>query len=197
MKTNAPRSQPMQRRRRHAFRPVVLHLEDRTMMTSGLADMAAVTPSPVATVVGGIPPLSVKRVLGSLPGWKVDNLAIPYDSVLYPGRVIDDQSVDYWKITLNKDDSLLLNLTPSGNNAPADYVFRIWDSQKHEILPASKQVLAGTKLTFVAPGADTYVFGISTSGNANYPYGADVVEQDASGPSPHRYTATFNVYPGP
>jgi hypothetical protein len=167
------------------------------MMTSGLADPAAVNPAPVAIAVGGIPPLSVKRVLGSLPGWKVDNLAIPYDSVLYPGRKIDALTVDYWEITLNKGDTVILTLTPSGNNAPNDFVFRVWDTQKHEILPASKQALAGTKLTFVAPGVDTYTIGISTSTNTNYPFNPDVTERDASGPSPHPYTATFNVYPGP
>jgi hypothetical protein len=167
------------------------------MMASGLAAAAAVTSFPVATVGGDIPPLSVKRVLGSLPGWKLDNLAVPYDNVVYPGREIDAHLVDYWKITLNLGDTVILALNPTGTHPSTDYVFRIWDSQEREILPANKQPLAGTELTFIAPGVDTYTIGISTSANPAYPYDPGATQPAASGPSPHQYTATFNAYPGP
>jgi hypothetical protein len=57
---------------------VVLGLEERMMLASDAAVAAvAVTSPPVTTLNGERFPLAVKRVPGSLAGWKVDNLATP------------------------------------------------------------------------------------------------------------------------
>ena len=57
--------------------------------------------------------LSVKRVPGFLAGWTVPNLAAPYDVANISGRSIDNKTVDYWAITLNALDSVLLTIVPT------------------------------------------------------------------------------------
>ena len=111
--------------------------------------------------------LSVKRVPGYLSGPMYKDLATPYDNPEIPGRMIDNTTVDYWKVTLNKGDTVMLNLTPEslpdGVTSPSDFVIRIWGPDKTEILPANKQPVTGTQLTYVAAADGTYTIGISTS----------------------------------
>ena len=98
MKTSVLRSRKSAKSSRHRFSPEVLGLEERMMLASGPGvAVATATGSQVPTVVGDVPPLSVKRVPGFLAGYKIDNLATPYDAVNNPGRVIDRKTVDYWK----------------------------------------------------------------------------------------------------
>jgi hypothetical protein len=198
MKTNALRSRKSVKNSRHRFGPEVLGLERRMMLASGSA-VAAVTAtgSQVATVVGDVPPLSVKRVPGFLSGYKVDDMATPYDAVNNPGRVIDDKTVDYWKITLNEDDTVELTVTPNSNAGSTGFIFRIWNEDNTEILPANKQPISGTQFTFRAKVAGTYTIGISTAGNSAYPFTPTKMQSAPSGPSTVAFSALFNVYPGP
>ena len=84
------------------FRPAVLGLDQRIMLTSAAA--GAVTPAQVAqpSAVGAVAgqdlPLSVKRVPGFL-STKYNDLATPYDNPSIAGLRIDDKTVNYWKIT--------------------------------------------------------------------------------------------------
>ena len=57
--------------------------------------------------------LSVKRVPGFLAGWTVPNLAAPYDVANISDRSIDNKTVDYWAITLNALDAVLLTIVPT------------------------------------------------------------------------------------
>jgi hypothetical protein len=183
---------------------VVLGLEERMMLASdGPVAAAAVAPAPVTTLSGASFPLALKRVPGFLAGWKVDNLATPYDQPIIAGLRIDDKTVDYWEITLNKADSVLLTLTadslPGGGKSPTDFVVRIWDPDGKEILPANQQPVSGTQFSYVTKTDGTYTIGISTSRNAGYafdPTRHQTPPDDAS-TSLHVYTATFNAFPGP
>ena len=201
MNTNAIRSQKSSLPSRRQFRPEVLGLEERMMMASGPAVVSAhLTATPVTAIDAANLPLSVKRVPGFLAGWKVDNLATPYDSVSNTGRMIDDKAVDYWKITLNQGDAVALSLTTPGSTPPPKgFVFRIWGPDNKEILAANKQPVSGTKLTYVAAGVGTYTIGISTSANAAYSFKPEAKQTAAPGPPLHAYsyTAQFNAYPGP
>lgn len=198
MKTNVLRSRKSATSGRHRFRPEFLGLESRTMLASGpgvAAARAGVTQ--VAELVGAVPPLSVKRVPGFLAGYKITNLATPYDAVNNPGRVIDRKAVDYWKITLNQGDTVNLTATPSPNAGSTSFVFRIWNQNNREILPASKIPISGTQFTFRAPAVGTYIIGISMAGNAAYPFTPRRMQPTPSGPSAVVFSAQFNVYPGP
>ena len=198
MKTNVLRSRKSARSSRHRFGPEVLGLEGRMMLASGPGvAVATATGSRVPTVVGDVPPLSVKRVPGFLAGYKIDKLATPYDAVNNPGRVINGKTVDYWKITLNQGDSVVLTVTPSSNASSTGFVFRIWNQNNKEILPANKQPISGTEFTFRATVAGTYTIGISTAGNAAYPFTPNKMQSARSGPSTVAFSAQFNVYPGP
>ena len=198
MKTNAIRSREPTKNSRHRFRPEILGLEKRMMLARGSAVAAATaTRSTVGTIVGDQPPLSVKRVPGFLSGYEVDNLATPYDAVTSPGRVIDDQTVDYWKITLTEGDTVELTLTPDSNAGSTGFVFRIWNEDNKEILPANKQPISGTQFTYRAALTGTYTIGISTNGNTAYPFKPTAMQPAPSGPSSVAFSALFNVYPGP
>ncbi len=72
------------------------------------------------------PGLSVKRVPGFLAGWTIPNLAAPYSVASELGRSIDDNTVDYWAITLNALDSVLLSIQPRNGARADDFAVRIW-----------------------------------------------------------------------
>jgi hypothetical protein len=165
---------------------------------------AAVASSPVTTIDAENLPLAVKRVPGSLAGWKIDDLATPYDQPIIAGLRVDDRTVDYWKITLNEGDSVVLSIAaeslPNGGSSPTDFVVRIWGPDNKEILPANMQPVSGTQFTYVAKQVGTYTIGISTSKNASYPFvdpSSPQTRPADTSPSLHVYTATFSTYPGP
>ncbi len=206
MNTHRFRAQWSKGRSRRRFRPAVLGLDRRIMLTSAAA--GAVTPAQVAqpSAVGAVAgqdlPLSVKRVPGFLSGPKYNDLATPYDNPSIAGLRIDDKTVDYWKITLNKGDAVLLSLIPlslpSGGASPTNFAIRIWGPDKEEILPPGRQPVSATQFTYVASAAGTYTLGISTSNHVRYAFRPDLPQQppsDASG-SLHVYTAAFSTYPG-
>jgi hypothetical protein len=181
---------------------VLFNLEERTMLASGLTVAAAVA-LPPDTIVGDDLPLAVKRVPGYLAGSIYGNVATPYDNPVISGRRVDDKTVDYWRITLNKGDTVNLTLTPEslpgGGNSPADFVIRIWGPDNQEILPANNKPVSGTAITYVAGADGTYTLGISTSTHAGYlfhPNRSQLPPVNTS-PSLHVYTATFVTYPGP
>jgi hypothetical protein len=202
MNTNAFRSQQSARRSRRRFRAVVLGLEDRVMLASAPAVAAvAVTASSAATINGANLPLSVQRVPGFLAGPKYNDLATPYDNPSITGLRIDDSTVDYWKITLNQDDTVLLTLTEDGptgsGTSPDGFDVRIWGPDNKEILPPKNQPTTGTQFAYVAGTTGTYTIGISTSNNASYPFDPTASKRPvANSPSLHVFTAVFNVYPG-
>jgi hypothetical protein len=216
MHSDIARSRRLARRGPNQFRPEVLGLEQRMMLSHGHA-AAAVASAPVITALsnnsrsGHVLARAAKqvsaaeRVPGCLKGDKYNDLATPYDSPVIPGLRIDNQTVNYWRITLNEGDSVLLTLAPdslpSGGTSPANFVIRIWGPDNKEILPANKQPVMGTNFTFVAPakGICTYTIGISTGENATYKFDPDTPATPPlnTSPSLHIFTATFNVYPGP
>lgn len=138
------------------------------------------------------PGLSVKRVPGFLPGWKVPNLAAPYDVANIPDRTIDQQTVDYWAITLDQFDAVTLNIVPTDRPGDAGFAVRIWGPDGKEIGTAG----TGVQFTFVAATAGTYTLGISTKGNTGYSFQPMGKQPTPSGPTLRTYTAEFQTYPG-
>jgi hypothetical protein len=138
------------------------------------------------------PGLALKRVPGSLPGWTVDNLAAPYNQVNISGRMIDDMTVDYWAVTLNAGDSVLLTIVPTDEKPSSDFNVRIWGPSNQAL-----GSLPGAEFNYMAPVAGTYILGISTATNTNYPFDPEGMQPTPSGPSLHTYTAEFNTFPGP
>lgn len=158
MNTNACRSLRSKKRNRNDFRPAVLDLEERVMLSSGAGEQPPAEPR-AATLSGPLhipdfdarlrnshahssriiptvdqnPGLSVKRVPGFLPGWKVPDLATPFDNANELGRMIDNSTVDYWAITLNKLDSVTLTIYPTGTSAATDFSVRVWGPDNKEI----------------------------------------------------------------
>ncbi len=135
--------------------------------------------------------LSVKRVPGFLAGWTVPNLASPYDVANISGRSIDNTTVDYWAITLNALDSVLLTIVPTDNPTSSGLAVRMWGPDGKEIGTAIK----GTQFTFVAKTAGTYIMGISTTHNTNYSF-LPASKQTAPATPLVTYTAEFQTYPG-
>jgi hypothetical protein len=135
--------------------------------------------------------LSVKRVPGFLAGWTVPNLASPYDVANISGRSIDNTTVDYWAITLNALDSVLLTIVPTPSLTSAGFAVRIWGPDGKEIGTA----ITGTQFTFVAKTAGTYIMGISTADNTNYSF-LPASKQTAPATPLVTYTAEFQTYPG-
>ncbi len=185
MGTNAFRSQQSKRRSRRAFRPGVLGLEERMLMT----------------VIPSYPQndgLDVKRVPGFLAGSTVKgappDLAVPDDLANASGRMINDATVDYWAITLNKDDSMLLNVAPEDGQPASGLAIRIAGPNDNTVIG---KATPGPTLAFVAPANGTYIIGISTSANTNYSFNPKGEQKSASGPSLRDYTAEFQTFPGP
>jgi hypothetical protein len=143
--------------------------------------------------------LSVKRVPGFLAGWTVPNLAAPYDVANVSNRSIDNTTVDYWAITLNALDSVLLTIVPQDGLGAAGFAVRIWGPDGKEIGTAVTQAQAQTQaqVTFVAKTAGTYTLGISTSENTGYSFLPDVKHAfPTSGTTLRTYRAEFQTYPG-
>jgi hypothetical protein len=136
--------------------------------------------------------LSVKRVPGILAGWTVPNLAAPYDVANIPDRQIDNSTVDYWSITLNKLDSVLLTIVPVDGKPISDFAIRIWGPDNKEIGTA----VPGAQFTYVAATTGTYILGISTKDNTGYAFKPGGTQPTPSGPTLHAYTAEFQTYPG-
>jgi hypothetical protein len=201
MNLNGFQFQQPRRRSRRALRPVILGLEDRMMLAGGLH-------VPTQAINGQTDPLSVKRVPGYLTGLNsktnlpYNNLATPYTNPVIFGHRIDDATVDYWEISLNVGDAVLVSLSPDslphGGNSPVNFVIRIWGPDGREILPANHQPVSGTALTYVATVQGNFTIGISTSHNAAYAFAPNAVQTppDDSSPSLHVFTSTFSEYPG-
>lgn len=136
--------------------------------------------------------LSVKRVPGFLAGWTVPNLAAPYDVANIPNRTIDQQTVDYWAITLNQLDAVILTIAPTDNPGDTGFAVRIWGPDGKEVGAA----VEGTQVTFVAATAGTYTLGVSTKDNTGYVFQPQGQQPTPSGPTVRTYTAEFQTYPG-
>ena len=136
--------------------------------------------------------LSVKRVPGFLAGWiKAPNLASPYDVANISGRSIDNTTVDYWAITLNPLDSVLLTIVPTNNPGNTGFAVRIWGPDGKELGTA----MTGAQFTFVAKTDGTYIMGISTKANTSYAF-LPTRQQPAPPVPVVTYTAEFQTYPG-
>jgi hypothetical protein len=136
--------------------------------------------------------LSVKRVPGFLTGWTVPNLAAPYDVANQSDRKIDDRTVDYWALTLNKLDAVLLTIVPTDNQPDTGFAIRIWGPDGNQIGAA----ITGAQFTYVAATTGTYTLGISTKGNSAYSFNPGGTQQAPSGPTVRTFTAEFQTYPG-
>ena len=170
-----------------AFRGPLGH----TRMLAQILGAAARLPGIVPTLAQNSG-LSVKRVPGFLAGWTVPNLAAPYDVANIPGRTIDGATVDYWAITLNKLDAVLLTLLPTDRPADKGFAVRIWGPDGKEIGAAQ----AGAQFTFVAATAGTYTLGISTKDDTGYAFLPRGQQPAPSGPTLRTFTAEFQTYPG-
>ena len=138
------------------------------------------------------PGLSVKRVPGFLAGWTVPNLAAPYDVANQSGRQIDARTVDYWAITLNKLDAVLLTIVPTDNQPDTGFAIRMWGPDGNPVGAA----IIGAQFTYVAATAGTYTLGISTNGNISYPFNPGGTQPTPAGPTLRTFTAEFQTYPG-
>ncbi len=184
MKANHLPSRPSKLRDRRRFRPAVLSLEERMLMTT----------IPTFAQQDG---LSVKRVPGFLAGSDVKglppNLAVPYDLANQSNRVIDDRAVDYWALTLNKLDSFVVTITPQDGKPASDFAVRISGPDTDKV---NGPAATGMTFAFTAKQAGTYIVGISTSADTNYAFKPDQKQPAPSGASLREYTASFNTYPG-
>jgi hypothetical protein len=153
---------------------------------------SAASSSGIVPTLARNPGLSVKRVPGSLAGWTVPNLAAPYDVANIPDRTIDNQTVDYWAITLNQLDAVLLTIVPTDNPADTGFAVRIWGPDGEEVGTA----VPGAQFTFVAATQGTYTLGISTEDDTGYTFQPTGPQPTPSGPTLRTYTAEFQTYPG-
>jgi hypothetical protein len=178
---------------------VVLGLEERMMLASGPAAAAvAAAPSPAIPAFPDYQGLSVKRVPGFLAGLTVnnkvvtpDNLIAPYDSVTI-GRQLDNATVDYWAVTLNKLDELVLTLQNSDSTIAKELDVRIWGPDGKEI----GNPVPGGQFSYVAGENGTYIVGISKSTNTAYPFNPEGTQTPPHGPSLVDFSPTFKAYPG-
>jgi hypothetical protein len=138
------------------------------------------------------PGLSVKRVPGFLAGWTVPNLAAPYDVANESDRRIDNKTVDYWAITLNKLDAVLLTIVPTDQRADTGFAVRIWGPNGKEIGTA----VPGVQFTYSAATTGTYTLGISTKEDTGYTFLPQGKQPAPSGATLRTYTAEFQTYPG-
>jgi hypothetical protein len=120
-------------------------------MVARVLDSAATSSGLIPTLARN-PGLSVKRVPGFLAGWTLPNLAAPYDVANIPNRMIDKDTVDYWAITLNKLDSVLLTIVLVDGKPASDFAVRIWGPDGKEIGTA---VPGGSSRTSPRPPAPT------------------------------------------
>ena len=201
MNTKTFRSQQSKARDRRRFRPAIVGLEDRMMLASGsTADVKAlpIHIKPYPENQG----LSVKRVPGFLAGWKANpDLAAPFDNANVLDRAINDSSVDYWAITLNKDDSVVLAINNlDGSPAPASaFAFRVWGpGPGYNSLGGYQQ----SPFPFDAVKEQgTYIIGISTPNNTSYTFAPNLAKEQptssSEGPGFEQYNVAFNTIPGP
>lgn len=200
MNAHADRSRKLTRRGRQSFRPEMLGLEERVLLSSGrpvAADIA--TSSLRIPTFTENPGLSVKRVPGFLAGFtdgtagkaEIEDLAAPFDLANMADREIDSQSVDYWAITLKKDDSVVLTIQLPTGQTDTGFAIRMWNSNGKSI-----GLTKGLNAAYIAQADGTYIFGISESTNTNYAFNPDATQPAASGTT-QKYTAEFQTYPGP
>ena len=166
--------------------------QGHTQMVARVLDRALETPAKIPTFEEN-PSLTLKRVPGFLSGWKYDNLAAPFSFVHMEERKIDARNVDYWAITLNKNDSAFLTIVPDDNLPDTGFAIRIWGPDGKEI-----GVVTGPIYGVVATVAGTYTIGISTSENTKYvldPSG-EHAPPVPTGPTVRTFAADFKTIPG-
>jgi hypothetical protein len=166
--------------------------QGHTQMVARVLDNALEIPVKIPTYEEN-QSLTLKRVPGFLAGWKFDNLAAPFSFAHMEGRKIDARNVDYWAITLNKDDSVFLNIAPDDNLPDTGFASRIWGPDGKEL-----GVAPGSLFGYVASVAGTYTIGISTSDNTKYlldPKG-EHAPLPPSGPTVRTFAADFKTVPG-
>ena len=146
----------------------------------------------IVPTVAQNPGLGVKRVPGFLTGWTVPNLAAPYDVANQSGRKIDALTVDYWAITLDKLDAVLLTIVPTDNQPGTGFAIRIWGPDGNPVGAA----ITGAQFAYVAATTGTYTLGISTNGNVSYPFNPGGTQPAPTGPTVRTFTAEFQTYPG-
>ncbi|WZP01180.1 hypothetical protein EP7_005574 (plasmid) [Isosphaeraceae bacterium EP7] len=162
-----------------------------TRMFARVLGSAATSTGLVPTLAQN-PGLSVKRVPGFLAGWTVPNLAAPYNVANQSDRKIDNGTVDYWAITLNQLDAVLLTIVPTDNQPDTGFAVRIWGPDGKEIGAA----VAGAQFSYVAATTGTYTLGISTKDDGVYAFNPNGAQKTPSGPSARTFTAEFQTYPG-
>jgi hypothetical protein len=186
---------------------VVLGLEERVMLASSPA-VAAVALAPSFTIPSytDYQGLSVKRLPGFFPGLTIDktvitpdNLATPYDTFTVR-RQVDNKTVDYWAVTLNKLDSIVLTLNNPNGTLATGLAVRIWkqSGDSGDQWQEVGKAVSGGQFSYVAGANGTYILGISTSANTTYKFHPEPggKQTTSQGQSPIQFLATFNIYPG-
>ena len=162
-----------------------------TKMVAQVLGSAASSTGVVPTLAQN-PGLSVKRVPGFLAGWTVPNLAAPYDVANIPDRTIDNMTVDYWAITLNELDAVLLTIVPTDRPADTGFAVRIWGPDGKEVGTA---VPGRSSRSSPRPPAPTPWASRRRTTPATRS-GPSPQPAPFSGPTLRTYTAEFQTYPG-
>lgn len=129
-----------------------------------------------------------------------DNLVTPYDDFTVT-RQIGNTTVDYWAVTLNKLDSIVLKLQNSDGSLATGLAVRIWEKTDNsgDTWQEIGKAVTGGQFSYVAGADGTYILGISTSGNTTYKFHPEPGGKETArvGQTPIKFFATFNAYPGP